>query len=75
MLCAYDAPELSSIDHVDVPSAVRKGYRILSGWSANPNIASKVRRLGVVMRDKGVMTDELYTQADNIALAPAFRPP
>lgn len=53
MLCVHGAPQFAHLGHLGMESAIRKGYKILSEWAANPNVASKVRRISMVMREKG----------------------
>lgn len=54
MLCAYGAPQFAHLGHIGMESAIRKGYKILCEWAANPNVASKVRRINMLMREKGL---------------------
>ena len=51
MLCVYGSPEVVSMG-IDLEEPIRKAYKMITMWAANPNIQAKKNRIDLLIRER-----------------------
>ena len=68
LLCAYNVPVLTSIQHPEQAEAIHKGRNLLANWASSPVVAVYVERLDALMMAKG-----LIVMSPRVAFSPRER--